>query len=98
MAKLARAKGIRVVLPTVLPVSNYPRDGDGKPMDMRIKRPAEKILELNAWRKRYASEKGHICLDYFSATVDDQGLLERDLSDDCLHPYFKSPIRQSGPP
>ena len=61
-------------------------DHEGNPLDMRIKRPPEKILELNAWIKKYAAENGHEYLDYFSATVDDQGLLKKDLSEDGLHP------------
>ena len=86
MAELARANGIRVVLSSVLPVSNYGRDREGDPLDMRIKRPPEKILELNAWIKEYAAEKGHVYLDYFPATADDQGLLKKELSEDGLHP------------
>ncbi len=86
MAELARANGIRVVLSSVLPVSNYGRDRDGNPLDMRIKRPPEKILELNAWIKKYAAEKGHVYLDYLPATADDQGLLKKELSEDGLHP------------
>ena len=86
MAELARANSIRVVLSSVLPVSNYGRDRDGNPLDMRIKRPPEKILELNAWIKKYAAEKGHVYLDYFPATADDRGLLKKELSEDGLHP------------
>ncbi len=86
MAELARANGIRVVLSSVMPVSNYGHDRDGNPLDMRIKRPPEKILELNAWIKKYAAENGHVYLDYFSATVDDQGLLKKEISGDGLHP------------
>jgi lysophospholipase L1-like esterase len=80
MAELARANGIRLVLSSVMPVSNYGR------VDMRIQRPPEKILELNAWIKKYAAEKGHVYLDYFSAMVDEHGLLKKDLSEDGLHP------------
>lgn len=86
MAELARANGIRVVLSSVMPVSNYARDGEGKPLDMRIKRPPEKILELNMWIKKYAAEKGGVYLDYFSATVDEKGMLKKELSEDGLHP------------
>jgi lysophospholipase L1-like esterase len=86
MGELARANGIRVVLSSVMPVSNYGHDRDGNPLDVRIKRPPEKILELNAWIKKYAADKGHVYLDYFSATVDDQGLLKKELSEDGLHP------------
>ena len=86
MAELARANGIRVVLSSVMPVSNYGHDREGNPVDMRIKRAPEKILELNAWIKKYAAEKGHAYLDYFSAMVDEQGLLKKELSEDGLHP------------
>jgi lysophospholipase L1-like esterase len=86
MAELARANGIRVVLSSVLPVSNYGHDRDGNPLDVRIKRPPEKILELNAWIRKYAAEKGHVYLDYFLATADDQGLFKKELSEDGLHP------------
>src|SRR5712692_6630818 len=86
MAELARANGIRVVLSSVMPVSNYGRDVEGKPVDMRIKRPSEKILELNAWIKKYAEANDHGYLDYFSAMVDEYGLLKKGLSEDGLHP------------
>lgn len=89
MAELARANKIRVVLASVLPVSNYGHDRQGNPVDMRIKRQPEKILELNAWIKKYSAEKGLAYLDYFSATVDDQGLLRKELSEDGLHPNAK---------
>src|SRR5437879_10330751 len=86
MAELARANGIRVVLSSVLPVSNYGHSRDGHPILMRIKRPPEKILELNTWIKKYAAEKGHVYLDYFSVMVDDEGLLKKEISADGLHP------------
>lgn len=89
MAELARTNKIRVVLASVMPVSNYGHDRQGNPLDMRTNRPPEKILELNAWIKKYATEKGHTYLDYFSAMVDEQGLLQRDLSEDGLHPNAK---------
>jgi lysophospholipase L1-like esterase len=86
MAELARANGIRVVLSSVMPVSNYGHTPEGNPLDMRLKRPPEKILELNAWIRKYAAVNDHIYLDYFSAMVDDQGMLKKDLSMDGLHP------------
>lgn len=89
MTELARANKIRVVLASVLPVSNYGHDRQGNPLDMRINRPPEKILELNAWIKKYAAENKQTYLDYFSAMVDPQGLLQRELSEDGLHPNAK---------
>jgi lysophospholipase L1-like esterase len=86
MAELARVHGIQVVLSSVMPVSNYGHDSSGNPIDMRIKRPPKQILELNAWIKNYTAEMGYGYLDYFSAMVDDQGLLKKELSEDGLHP------------
>jgi lysophospholipase L1-like esterase len=89
MSELAHANKIRVVLASVLPVSNYGHDRSGNPVDMRIKRQPEKILELNAWIKKYAADHGDVYLDYFAATVDDKGLLKADISNDGLHPNAK---------
>ena len=89
MAELARTNKIRVVLASLLPVSNYGHDKQGSPVDMRIRRPPEKILELNTWIKKYAADHKYVYLDYFSATVDEQGLMKKDLSEDGLHPNAK---------
>jgi len=89
MDQLAHANKVRVVFASVLPVSNYGHDREGKPVDMRIKRQPEKILELDAWMKKYAAEHGDIYLDYFAAMVDEHGLLKAEISDDGLHPNAK---------
>ena len=81
-AELARAHGIRLVYSSVLPVHNYTE----RSKDFFAQRPMSRILELNQWLKEYC-EKNHIVyLDYFSAVVDDKGLLKKDLADDGLHP------------
>ncbi len=46
----------------------------------------ERILELNKWLKDYCAANGLVYLDYFSALVDDKGLLKKELADDGLHP------------
>ena len=83
LAELARAHNIKVIYSSVLPVHNYtPRS-----QDFFAQRSPEKILELNRWLKNYVT--GHadcIYLDYFSAMVDDKGLMKKDLADDGLHP------------
>jgi len=86
MAELARAHGIKVVLSSVLPVSDKDPTEGGKQPKMTERRPPEKILALNEWIKKYCSEHRLVYLDYFSAMVDEQGFLKRDLSDDGLHP------------
>jgi lysophospholipase L1-like esterase len=85
MCELARLHRIRVVLASVLPVNNYTeRSKLFFPL-----RPPDQILELNRWIKDYATRNNYIHLDYFSAMVDDKGLLQRDLSEDGLHPNDK---------
>ncbi len=86
MAELAKANGIRVVLASIAPVSDYGHGGDGKPAVRTLQRPPAKILQLNAWIKNYALGHGAIYLDYFSAMVDAAGFLKPDLSNDGLHP------------
>jgi lysophospholipase L1-like esterase len=86
MAELARASGIRVVLASVLPVSDYGHGGDGKPLNMTQGRPPATILALNAWIRRHAGEHHEVYLDYFSAMVDEKGFLKKELSEDGLHP------------
>lgn len=85
MSELATANGIRVVLASVLPVSDYELR-DGKPITQTVRRPPEKILALNRWLQEFAKTHHHVYLDYFSAMVDDKGFLKDALSDDGLHP------------
>jgi len=85
MAELARANGIRVVLASLLPVSDYELR-DGKPIVQTVRRPPEQIKALNAWMKDYAARNHLIYLDYFSAMVDSKGFLKDELSNDGLHP------------
>jgi lysophospholipase L1-like esterase len=85
MAELANANGIRVVLSSVLPVSDY-EIRDGKPLIQTVRRPPAQILELNNWMKEYARAHRLVYLDYFSAMVDDKGFLKDELSNDGLHP------------
>ncbi|HEX7955734.1 MAG TPA: GDSL-type esterase/lipase family protein, partial [Pyrinomonadaceae bacterium] len=83
-----RANGVRVVLATLLPVSDYERRG-GAPLVQTARRPPEKIRALNAWLKSYAAARGLTLLDYYAATVDEHGFLKDELSDDGLHPNAK---------
>jgi lysophospholipase L1-like esterase len=85
MSELARANGIRVVLASLLPVSDYEKR-DGRPIIQTTRRPPEQIRALNEWMKAYAASNGATYLDYFSAMVDDKGFLKAELSDDGLHP------------
>jgi lysophospholipase L1-like esterase len=85
MAELARANGIRVVLASLLPVSDYEMR-DGKPIVQTVRRSPDKIIALNTWMKTYADTNHLVYLDYFSAMVDGKGFLKDELSNDGLHP------------
>jgi lysophospholipase L1-like esterase len=84
LAQLARANGIKVIYSSILPVHNY----TDKSKDFFAQRSPEKILTLNSWLKNYCATASNGCfyLDYFSAMVDDKGLMKKDLADDGLHP------------
>jgi lysophospholipase L1-like esterase len=82
MAELARVHAVRVVFSSVLPVHNY----TDKAKDFFAQRPTARILELNTWLKDYCAKNSILYLDYFSALVDDKGLLKKELADDGLHP------------
>ena len=71
-----------MVYSSVLPVHNYTE----RSKDFFAQRPMSRILELNTWLKDYCAKKKIVFLDYFSALVDDKGLLKKDLADDGLHP------------
>ncbi len=79
MAQLAKANGIRVVLASVTP------DCDSIKVQS-VRRPPEKIVELNGMIKDYATKNSIVYLDYYSALADDHGLFKQDLTYDCLHP------------
>ena len=81
-AELARAHDIKVIYASVLPVHQYTERAG----DMFTQRPPEKILALNRWLKEYCAAHGCVYLDYFSAMVDKNGLLRKELADDGLHP------------
>jgi lysophospholipase L1-like esterase len=82
MAELARTHGIRMVFASVLPVHNYTVDAQ----ESFALRPRDRILALNKWLKDYCAKNRLVYLDYFSALVDERGMLKRALADDGLHP------------
>jgi lysophospholipase L1-like esterase len=97
MTELAQQHGIKVVLCSVTPISDYamtPPDWDPPPppgvthpkLIQSIQRPPAQILQLNAWMKSYAASAGAVYADYFSAVVDGSGMLKEGLSHDGLHP------------
>jgi lysophospholipase L1-like esterase len=78
MVDLARHHGIGVVLASVTPVCDC-----YSPQTAR--RPAGKILGVNAWLKRYAKQNGLVYLDYHSALAEGRAF-RKDLTADGLIP------------
>ncbi len=81
MCEIASANDILVILSSVLPAYDFPwRPGLA---------PAEKVVALNKMIKRYAEEKGHRYLDYFSHMVDHRNGMKEGLASDEVHPTNK---------
>jgi lysophospholipase L1-like esterase len=84
MADLAHARGIKVVLASITPTSAYhTRSGD---IPQTTRRPMARIRALNDWIRKYAASRGDVYLDYFSAMVDESGVMKAPLTEDDLHP------------
>lgn len=82
MADIARANGIRVVLGSVLPVSNYPPDHDY----LLRERPLASLRAINAGLRDLARAHGYVVADYATPLTDARGMLRAGCSDDGLHP------------
>jgi lysophospholipase L1-like esterase len=78
MSELAKAHNIRVILASVLPVSDYPW--------RRGLHPAEEVRTLNDWIRNYSHANQFVYLDYYSAMANAQGGLDPSLSPDGVHP------------
>jgi lysophospholipase L1-like esterase len=79
MVDLARAHHIAIVLSSLTPVCDYIG-----PQTER--RPMEKLRAMNDWLKQYASQNGIVYLDYWTAMLDEHGMLRKELTWDGLHP------------
>jgi lysophospholipase L1-like esterase len=89
MVELARLHRVRVVLASLLPVSDYEKTPEGLPRNQTTRRPPEKIKAFNEWMRNYAAQNQLTYLDYYSAMIDDKGFLKDELSNDGLHPNDK---------
>jgi lysophospholipase L1-like esterase len=85
MAELATANGIKVVLSSITPVSNY-HVPNPNAVPQTTQRPLVRVRAINDWIRQYAAAHRHQYLDYFPAMIDDKGMLKAELSGDDLHP------------
>ncbi len=86
MSELARLHGIRVVLASILPVSDDKVDANGQPLIRSRNKPVELLRTINRRLAEYAAANGHVYLDYFTPMATAAGALKPDLNDDGLHP------------
>jgi len=80
MCELAQEHGIKIVLCLLLPVSDYTQHKQTE------HRPPADIVNLNHWIESYAPDVHAQLADYYTALVDDKGVLREGYSDDGLHP------------
>lgn len=83
ITELAQAHGIKVVLCSLLPVSDYTQ------YKQTVRRPPADILKLNAWLREYAARAHAGFTDYYGVLVDEKGMLRDGFSGDGLHPNAK---------
>jgi len=77
MTELARAGGIRVVLASVPPASDFPWHHGLQ--------PAPKISALNARLQAYAARRGIAYADYWRVLATPEGGMKRQYSEDGVH-------------
>jgi acyl-CoA thioesterase I len=93
MVELARAAGIKVVLCSVLPSSEF--------WWHKGLQPAPKIRALNEWIKDYAAKNNVVYVDYYTPMVNADGGLKTEYSPDGVHPNaagygLMGPIAEKG--
>ena len=88
IADLAEYHNIKLILASVLPVSDYHKDVNPN-YEMTMTRPPATIRTLNTWIQAFCASRKYQYLDYYSQMVDPAGLMKSDLADDGLHPNSK---------
>ncbi|MGH9430107.1 MAG: SGNH/GDSL hydrolase family protein [Terriglobia bacterium] len=83
MTELAQAHGIKVILCTLTPISDYTQHPQSE------NRPPADILKLNDWLQQYASKSHAIVANYYQTVVDAKGMFREGYSNDGLHPNAK---------
>ena len=79
MAELAMAAGIRPIICSVLPAGKYP-------WRTEIESVPEKIRDLNARLRQYASDRGLAWVDYYTAMDAGDGSMRSEYTKDGVHP------------
>jgi len=78
MVEIAHANKIKVVLTSVTPAYDYPWNHGVE--------PAEKIVALNDWMRRFCEQGNCVYADYFAVMSDEKHGMKPGLSRDGVHP------------
>jgi len=94
MCELAESRGVKVILCLLTPVSDYTKSKQTE------HRPPTDIINFNHWLQSLAPDIHAVVADYYSALVDDKGMLREGYSEDGLHPNARgyelmAPIAES---
>lgn len=85
MVEAAKSAGARVVLCSILPVTDALATPGNPQLVRTAKRPPGVILEVNALLRKMAEEEGISFVDLHQALADDKGFLPAALTVDGLH-------------
>ena len=80
MCELAESHHIKIILCLLTPISDYTKSKQTE------HRPPEHNVSLNHWIESYAPDVHAEVADYYTALVDDKGMLREGCSNDGLHP------------
>jgi lysophospholipase L1-like esterase len=78
MAAIAQTNGIKMILASQLPVTEFPWN--------KCVHPGADLLAMSAWEKAFAAEKHLGYIDYYAVLVGDDGNYKPGLSPDGVHP------------
>jgi len=85
ICELATNHKIKVILASILPVSDHNK-GTNPSFERTKLRPPAAILELNRWIQSHCEKQGYTYLNYYPALAGSDGQLSPNLADDGLHP------------
>jgi lysophospholipase L1-like esterase len=80
MCEMAESHKIRIILCLLTPISDYAK------AKQTVHRPPTDIVSFNHWIESYAPDVDAQIADYYTALVDDKGMLRDGYSNDGLHP------------
>ncbi len=85
MFDLADKHRIKVIVCTLLPVSDYAKERGVRYVQTE-RRPPSRINAFNEWLKATVRARRYRLVDYHLVMADEAGFLKKDASDDGLHP------------